>query len=118
MSSDKYITRQFLTQPDIARDFMELHLPAELQAICDLCTLKLESGLFVEDGQYCSDFLYSDCYGNVLIEDQSPPDRHMAFRLIRYAMAAMQRYLEAGAGWMSLTTRRWQANSTAALSRW
>ncbi|EEE3276389.1 Rpn family recombination-promoting nuclease/putative transposase, partial [Salmonella enterica subsp. enterica serovar Braenderup] len=26
---------QFLTQPDIARDFMELHLPAELRAICD-----------------------------------------------------------------------------------
>lgn len=35
--------RQFLTQPDIARDFMELH------AVCDLSTLKLESGSFVED---------------------------------------------------------------------
>ncbi|MGK7442829.1 Rpn family recombination-promoting nuclease/putative transposase, partial [Salmonella enterica] len=35
--------RQFLTQPDIARDFMEIHLPAELRAICDLSTLKLES---------------------------------------------------------------------------
>ncbi|EDV1506881.1 Rpn family recombination-promoting nuclease/putative transposase, partial [Salmonella enterica subsp. salamae] len=33
--------RQFLTQPEIARDFMELHLPAELRAICDLSTLKL-----------------------------------------------------------------------------
>ncbi len=53
--------RQFLTQPDIARDFMELHLPAELQAICDLSTLKLESGSFVEDDlrQYFSDVLYS-----------------------------------------------------------
>ncbi|EAX7089504.1 Rpn family recombination-promoting nuclease/putative transposase, partial [Salmonella enterica] len=38
--------RQFLTQPDIARDFMELHLPAELRDICDLSTLKLESGSF------------------------------------------------------------------------
>jgi len=37
--------RQFLTQPDIARDFMEIHLPAELRAICDLSTLKLESAL-------------------------------------------------------------------------
>ncbi|EBE1980444.1 Rpn family recombination-promoting nuclease/putative transposase, partial [Salmonella enterica] len=36
--------RQFLAQPEIARDFMELHLPAELRAICDLSTLKLESG--------------------------------------------------------------------------
>ena len=137
--------RQFLTQPDIARDFMKLHLPAELQAICDLSTLKLESGSFVEDDlrQYFSDVLYSlkttggDGYVHVLIEHQSSPDRHMAFRLIRYAVAAMQRHLEAGhkklplvipvnaaririppAGWMSLTTRRWQAHSTAALSRW
>ncbi|HEJ7646219.1 TPA: Rpn family recombination-promoting nuclease/putative transposase [Klebsiella oxytoca] len=96
--------RQFLTQPDIARDFMTLHLPAELLAICDLSTLKLESGSFVEDDlrQYFSDVLYSlkitggDGYIHVLIEHQSSPDKHMAFRLIRYAVAAMQRHLEAG----------------------
>ncbi|MEQ4530569.1 MAG: Rpn family recombination-promoting nuclease/putative transposase [Mixta sp.] len=96
--------RQFLTQPEIARDFMELHLPPELRAICDLTTLKLESGSFVEDDlrQYFSDVLYSlkttagDGYIHVLIEHQSTPDKHMAFRLIRYAVAAMQRHLEAG----------------------
>ncbi|VTR45787.1 Putative transposase, YhgA-like [Serratia fonticola] len=84
---------------------MELHLPAELRAICDLNTLKLESGSFVEDNlrQYFSDVLYSlkttagdDGYVHVLIEHQSTPDQHMAFRLIRYAVAAMQRHLEAG----------------------
>ncbi|MFP3524445.1 Rpn family recombination-promoting nuclease/putative transposase [Pantoea sp. SIMBA_072] len=96
--------RQFLSQPDIARDFMELHLPAELRAICDLSTLKLESGSFVEDDlrQYFSDILYSlktshgDGYIHVLVEHQSTPDRHMAFRLMRYAVAAMHRHLEAG----------------------
>lgn len=97
--------RQFLTQPEIARDFMELHLPAELRALCDLSTLKLESGSFVEDDlrQYFSDVLYSlktaqgdDGYVHVLIEHQSSPDKHMAFRLLRYAVAAMQRHLEAG----------------------
>lgn len=96
--------RQFLTQPEIARDFMELHLPAELRALCDLSTLKLESGSFVEDDlrQYFSDVLYSlrttagDGYIHVLIEHQSSPDRHMAFRLMRYAVAAMQRHLEGG----------------------
>ena len=96
--------RQFLTQPDIARDFMEIHLPAELRAVCDLSTLKLESGSFVEDDlrQYFSDVLYSlkttagDGYIHVLVEHQSTPDKHMAFRLIRYAVAAMQRHLEAG----------------------
>ncbi|MFE8665881.1 Rpn family recombination-promoting nuclease/putative transposase [Serratia nevei] len=97
--------RQFLTQPEIARDFMEIHLPAELRAICDLSTLKLESGSFVENDlrQYFSDVLYSlkttdgaDGYVHVLIEHQSSPDKHMAFRLIRYAVAAMQRHLDAG----------------------
>lgn len=96
--------RQFLTQPAIARDFMEIHLPAELRAICDLNTLKLESGSFVEEDlrQYFSDVLYSlktttgDAYVHVLIEHQSTPDKHMAFRLLRYAVAAMQRHLEAG----------------------
>lgn len=96
--------RQFLTQPDIARDFMELHLPSELRICCDLSTLKLESGAFVEDDlrQYFSDVLYSlkttagDGYIHVLIEHQSVPDKHMAFRLMRYAVAAMQRHLEAG----------------------
>ncbi|KEY40316.1 ISNCY family transposase (plasmid) [Pantoea agglomerans] len=96
--------RQFLTHPDVARDFMELHLPAELRAICDLRTLKLESGSFVEDDlrQYFSDVLYSlkttagEGYVHVLIEHQSSPDKHMAFRLMRYAVAAMQRHLEAG----------------------
>ncbi len=96
--------RQFLTQPDIARDFMEIHLPADLRAICDLRTLKLASGSFVEADlrQYFSDVLYSlkttagEGYMYVLIEHQSSPDRHMAFRLLRYAVAAMQRHLDAG----------------------
>jgi len=97
--------KQFLTHPDTARDFMQLHLPAELRAICDFSTLKLESGNFVEEDlrPYFSDVLYSlkttdddNAYIQVLIEHQSSPDKHMAFRLLRYAVAAMQRHLDIG----------------------
>lgn len=96
--------KAFLTHPDTARDFIELHLPPALRAVCDLSTLKLESGSFVEESlrAYYSDVLYSlkttagDGYIHVLIEHQSTPDRHMAFRLMRYAVAAMQRHLDAG----------------------
>jgi recombination-promoting nuclease RpnB len=96
--------KAFLTHPATARDFIELHLPAELRAVCDLSTLKLESGSFVEEDlrQYFSDVLYSlkttagDGYIQVLIEHQSSPDKHMAFRLMRYAVAAMQRHLDSG----------------------
>ena len=99
------IFRQFLKLPEIARDFMEIHLPAELRAICDFSSLKLENGSFVEEKlrQYFSDVLYSlktndgeEGYVQMLIEHQSTPDKHMAFRMHRYAIAAMQNHLDAG----------------------
>ncbi|MCG1056180.1 Rpn family recombination-promoting nuclease/putative transposase, partial [Mycetohabitans sp. B5] len=96
--------KQFLTHPETARDFLSLHLPTQWLAQCDLDTLRLESGSFVEEDlrAYYSDVLWSlqtrqgDGYVYALIEHQSRPERHMAFRLMRYAVAAMQRHLEAG----------------------
>ncbi|EPB4272189.1 Rpn family recombination-promoting nuclease/putative transposase, partial [Yersinia enterocolitica] len=72
--------------------------------LCDLSTLRLESGSFIENNlRACySDVLYSlkttagDGYVYALIEHQSSPDKHMAFRMMRYAIAAMQSHLEAG----------------------
>lgn len=63
-----------------------------------------ESGSFVEDNlrSRYSDILYSlhtqhgPGYVYALIEHQSKSDRLMAFRLMRYAIAAMQRHLDAG----------------------
>lgn len=96
--------KTFLTDPETARDFLTFHLPAKLLRICDLSTLKLESGSFIEEDlrPYFADVLYSirmksgSGYIYTLIEHQSSPDRHMAFRLMRYAIAAMQRHLDAG----------------------
>lgn len=88
---------------ETARDFIELHLPPSLTQICKLDTLRLESGSFLEDDlrPYYSDILYSletirgAGYVHVLIEHQSAPDKLMAFRLMRYAIAAMQRHRRA-----------------------
>ena len=96
--------KQFLTHPETAKDLLDIHLPTELREMCDLSTLKLESGSFIEESlrPYYSDVLYSlktsqgDGYVYALIEHQSRPDKHMAFRLMRYAIAAMQQHLEAG----------------------
>ena len=98
------VFKTFLSRVETARDFIELHLPPSLIKICKLETLRLESGSFVEDDlrPYFSDILYSlettsgQGYVHVLIEHQSSPDKHMSFRLMRYAIAAMQRHLEAG----------------------
>lgn len=96
--------KAFLTHPATAKDFIELHLPERYRQICDLSTLKLEPGSFVDESlrAYYSDVLYSvkttagDGYVQVLIEHQSTPDKNMAFRMIRYAVAAMQQHLDAG----------------------
>ncbi|MCG9692910.1 Rpn family recombination-promoting nuclease/putative transposase [Vibrio sp. Isolate22] len=96
--------KQFMTHPETAKDLLDIHLPAELRDICDLTTLKLESGSFIEESlrPYYSDVLYSlktsqgEGYVYALIEHQSRPDKHMAFRLMRYAIAAMQQHIDAG----------------------
>ncbi|WP_017347654.1 Rpn family recombination-promoting nuclease/putative transposase [Pantoea sp. A4] len=97
--------RLFLTDIEVARTFLEIHLPTGLRKLCDFSTLRPEPISFVDEDlqQYCSDVLYSmqnkagnTSYIHVLIEHQSSPDAHMAFRMIRYAIAAMHRHLQAG----------------------
>ncbi|MBZ7489043.1 Rpn family recombination-promoting nuclease/putative transposase, partial [Klebsiella michiganensis] len=92
------IFKQLLVHIDTARDFIDIHLPADLRSLCDLNTLQLESGSFIEEDlrAYYSDVLYSLEINNktgyiyVLIEHQSSPDKQMPFRLMRYSVAAMQ----------------------------
>ncbi|MFU0448257.1 Rpn family recombination-promoting nuclease/putative transposase [Pseudocitrobacter faecalis] len=98
------IFKTFLRHGETARDFLEAHLPPFLRPHCNLDTLKLEPESFLDEklrSRY-SDVLYSLQTGNgasyiyVIIEHQSSPDDHMAFRLMRYAIAAMQRHLDIG----------------------
>lgn len=98
------VFKTFLRHPETARDFLDIHLPTGLRQRCDLQTLKLEPTSFIEEDlrAYYSDVLWSlkteegDGYIYVVIEHQSTPDVHMAFRLMRYALAAMQQHLDAG----------------------
>ena len=43
------VFKQFLMHAETARDFLDIHLPAELRELCDLDTLHLESGRFIEE---------------------------------------------------------------------
>ena len=98
------VFKHILSHRATARDFLLIHLPEHLRMLYDLRTLQLESGSFIEEDLRAShsDILYSlktqtgEGYIYVLIEHQSSPDRHMAFRLMRYAIAAMQRHLDKG----------------------
>ncbi len=96
------VFKQFLMHAETARDFLDIHLPAELRELCDLDTLHLESGSFIEESLkgHSTDVLYSvqmqgnPGYLHVVIEHQSKPDKKMAFRMMRYSIAAMHRHLE------------------------
>ena len=98
------VFKQFLSDKETARDFLQIHLPPSLLKRCDLDTLQLTSGSFIEDDlrAFHSDVLYSlqtdsgEGYIYCLIEHQSTEDELMAFRLMRYAIAAMQQHLKAG----------------------
>ncbi|WP_026824296.1 Rpn family recombination-promoting nuclease/putative transposase [Arsenophonus nasoniae] len=98
------VFKQFLSEKETAKDFFDIWLPDEIKALCDLDSLKVESGSFVDSEMknYQSDILYSVKTGQgkgyiyLLIEHQSTPDKLMAWRLMRYSLAAMQKHLEAG----------------------
>ncbi|WP_395971549.1 Rpn family recombination-promoting nuclease/putative transposase (plasmid) [Candidatus Arsenophonus nilaparvatae] len=98
------VFKQFLSEKETAKDFFDIWLPDEIKALCDLDSLKVESGSFVDSEMknYQSDILYSvsttkgSGYIYVLIEAQSTPDKLIAWRLMRYSMAAMHKHLENG----------------------
>ncbi|EHU7154893.1 Rpn family recombination-promoting nuclease/putative transposase [Salmonella enterica] len=95
----------FLREPDTARDFLAVHLPADIRVQVRLDTLKLEPGSFVDQKlrELHSDVLYSvetaeghAGYIYCLVEHQSTADRMMAWRMMRYSMAVMDAHLKKG----------------------
>ncbi|CPR15888.1 Rpn family recombination-promoting nuclease/putative transposase [Brenneria goodwinii] len=104
MQSHDAICKQFLSDIDVARDFLSIHLPPDIRTRCDFNTLQLESASFIDEELRArvSDMLYSlrttagQSYIYCLIEHQSRPEKLMAFRLLRYGLAAMQQHLTQG----------------------
>lgn len=96
--------KQFLTNPETAKDMLEIHLPSHLREICDFSTLRLENCSFIEENlrAHFSDVLYSlkttqgDGYIYALIEHQSRPEFLMPFRMLKYSIAAMEQHITAG----------------------
>ena len=87
------VFKRFLRHPETATDFLTLYLPEAILQRCDFSTLRLQSASFIDEDlrAWYSDVLWSvqtTCgtgYVYVVIEHQSSPDSHMAFRLMRYA---------------------------------
>ena len=96
------VFKAVMSDPNAMRDLLEVHLPAQWRERCDLNTLKLQPGSFIEPDlkAYYSDILYrvnidggDSGYIYVTVEHQSRADPLIAFRLMRYAIAAMQQHI-------------------------
>ncbi|MEA9390003.1 Rpn family recombination-promoting nuclease/putative transposase [Acerihabitans sp. TG2] len=96
--------KKFFSDISVVTDFLEIHLPPALREQCDLSTLAVTDGSFVTSdmrNRRC-DILYrllttsGPGYIYCLIEHQSSADEHMAFRLMRYSMDAMQLHIDQG----------------------
>ncbi len=96
--------KAFLSDISVARDFLDIHLSAEIRGLCDLSTLQIATGSYIEEdlNQHFSDILYSlkiaDNLGYIyiLIEHQSTPAPLMPFRMLRYQLGVMKQHLNQG----------------------
>ncbi|MDU1435913.1 MAG: Rpn family recombination-promoting nuclease/putative transposase, partial [Citrobacter freundii] len=83
------VFKKFLGHPDTARDFLDTYLPASLHELCDLDTLKLEPGSFIEEDLRAS-------YSDVLWSLKTRTGKGYIYALIEHHIATMQKHLDAG----------------------
>lgn len=96
--------KKFLTDVEVARDFLQIHLPAHLKSYCDLSTIQIAPGSFVEENlrQHFSDILYAikiagqPGYIFCLIEHLTQAKKLTPFQVLRYQIAAMKQHLDQG----------------------
>jgi len=96
--------KALMTDLRMARRFFELHLPEHFKSLCDLSTLQLQPGSFVESNlrQHLSDILYAvhmagqTGYIYCLLEHVTRAKPTTAFQILRYQIAAMHQAMKQG----------------------
>ena len=100
------LVRQFLSDLSVAREFLEIYLPENIKSKCDLNSLTIEPGSYIEPDlkTHCSDIVYkAKLYPNepakfayiyTLIEHQSHPEILMPYRILNYQSAIIRNHLD------------------------
>jgi recombination-promoting nuclease RpnB len=96
--------RNYLTDINMAKTFFQVYLPEDIKILCDLSSLRLEAGSFVEKNlrKHFSDILYSvqmkeeKGYLYPLIEHETTPEKMTPFKISRYVHAIMDQHLKQG----------------------
>ncbi len=97
------LTKSFLSDPSVAREFLERYLHKDVQAICNFDTLQIEPTSYVDEDlkMHCSDITYrlelkdksNYVYVYTLIEHQNKADKLMPFRILKYQAAIIQNHI-------------------------
>ncbi|MFI0347879.1 MAG: Rpn family recombination-promoting nuclease/putative transposase [Chthoniobacterales bacterium] len=96
--------RKTMSNPRVALEFFETHLPPEIFAMLDSDSLNItkESLIDHELREYITDVLYQasfqgkEGYLYLLVEHQRTPDQSMVFRLIEYIVKIGRMHLDKG----------------------
>jgi predicted transposase/invertase (TIGR01784 family) len=97
--------RKSFGRVEIARNYLEEYLPAEVMALLDLDTLSLEEDTFIDEEmqKHQADLLYQVrlhngqiAYVYFLFEHKSYPDRLVALQLLRYMVRFWEQQVSAG----------------------
>lgn len=99
--------RSALSHPKAAREFLEAHLPDNIQSSLDLNHIKIENDSFIDEPlkESISDVLMSvgskdsnQAFIYCLVEHQSEPQHFMAFRMMKYMFLISDMYLTKNPG--------------------
>jgi predicted transposase/invertase (TIGR01784 family) len=95
--------RSALSHPKAAQEFLDTHLPDSVKSILNLNHIKMEKDSFIEETlkESICDILLSVATNDnkqsfiyCLIEQQSKPERFMAFRMMKYMIAICDKFLK------------------------
>jgi recombination-promoting nuclease RpnB len=100
--NDEY-AKKLLTNIDMGRKFLEIHLPPKVLKRCDLSSIAIEPNSYIDNElvKRFSDVVYSIklkdndnlVYAHFLIEHQSRAEKHLPVRILRYQLEIIQNYI-------------------------
>ena len=102
IKSHDWFFKQFMTKPRVHKEFFELHLPSYILENIDLDTIKIEKTTFLNStlGSGEVDMLFSVNYHKgdlgyiyLLTEQQTVPNKWMAFRIAKYILRICDEHL-------------------------
>ena len=97
------ITKSFLTNINVAKEFLTKYLHPTILARCDLCTLSIEPESYIDEElkkRFC-DVVYkvaldndsNSIYVHVLVEQQTKAEKLMPLRILRYTIDIIQKHV-------------------------